>query len=304
MNASTAGTTAPAPAWNGSGGLPAQCGVLGGGRMGSGIAHALLLAGAAVRVAESEDGRAEEARAAVERAVRASEQRGVLTGSATEVLQRLEVGVGARFLAPCGLAVEAVPEDPALKARVLAELDDALAPGAVLATNTSSISIAELAAALGPDRPFLGLHFFNPVPASALVEVVHAPSTPPGLVESARGWVGELGKTAVVVRDAPGFASSRLGLALGLEAVRMVEEGVAAPEDIDAAMVLGYRHPIGPLRLTDLVGLDVRLGIAEHLERTLGPRFAPPQLLRDKVARGELGRKSGRGFYSWEEGSR
>ncbi len=284
--------------------LPERTGVLGGGRMGSGIAHALLLAGARVVVAEADAGRAEAARERVAAAVRASAQRGTLTAPVEEVLARLDVAADRQALAGCGLVVEAVPEDPALKADVLGALDGLLDPDAVLATNTSSIGIGELAAVLRPDRAFLGLHFFNPVPASALVEVVVGPTTGAALVERARGWVELMGKTAVVVRDSPGFASSRLGLALGLEAVRMVEEGVAAPEDIDAAMVLGYKHPVGPLRLTDIVGLDVRLGIAEHLERTLGPRFAPPALLREKVARGELGRKAGRGFYEWEQEGR
>ena len=151
-----------------------------------------------------------------------------------------------------------------------------------------------------PDR-FIGMHFFNPVPASKLVEIVIGPRTSPALRELVPGWVRTLGKTAVVVNDAPGFASSRLGLALGLEAVRMLEEGVASAADIDAAMSLGYGHPMGPLRLTDLVGLDVRLDIARYLQQRLGDRFAPPQLLIDKVERGETGRKSGRGFYSWDD---
>ncbi|MBA3524074.1 MAG: 3-hydroxyacyl-CoA dehydrogenase family protein, partial [Geodermatophilaceae bacterium] len=149
-----------------------------------------------------------------------------------------------------------------------------------------------------PDR-FLGMHFFNPVPASKLVEVVLAPQTAPEAVDIARDWARRLGKTDVVVRDSPGFASSRLGVLLGLEAIRMLEEGVADAEAIDTAMELGYRHPMGPLRSTDLVGLDVRLAIAEYLASTLGPRFEPPQLLRDKVAAGDLGRKTGRGFHDY-----
>jgi 3-hydroxybutyryl-CoA dehydrogenase len=143
------------------------------------------------------------------------------------------------------------------------------------------------------------MHFFNPVPRSLLVEIVTGPATAPPAVERAREWVHLLGKEEIVVRDSPGFATSRLGVAIGLEAIRMLEEGVASAEDIDRGMVLGYRFPMGPLRLTDLVGLDVRLAIAEHLERTLGARFAPPRLLRDKVAAGELGRKAGRGFFTW-----
>jgi 3-hydroxybutyryl-CoA dehydrogenase len=143
------------------------------------------------------------------------------------------------------------------------------------------------------------MHFFNPVPASKLVELVVPDATDPDVVAAARDWVDRLGKTGIVVRDSPGFASSRLGVLLGLEAIRVLEEGVADAEAIDTAMELGYRHPMGPLRSTDLVGLDVRLAIAEHLHRTLGERFAPPQLLRDKVAAGELGRKTGGGFYSY-----
>ena len=156
-----------------------------------------------------------------------------------------------------------------------------------------------MAAELARPQNFIGLHFFNPVPSSTLIEVVVAGQTRPLLVDSARGWVAALGKTAVVVNDSPGFASSRLGVALALEAMRMLEEGVASAEDIDAAMVLGYLHHTGPLRTTDLVGLDVRLEIAEYLASTLGERFAPPQMLRDKVARGELGRKTGKGFFAW-----
>jgi 3-hydroxybutyryl-CoA dehydrogenase len=182
---------------------------------------------------------------------------------------------------------------------VFASIESVVGHNAVLASNTSSLSIDGIAAGLKDPSRFLGLHFFNPVPASKLVEIVVGASTTDDLVARAQGWVVELGKTAVTVRDAPGFASSRLGVAIALEAIRMVEERVASVEDIDAAMTLGYRHPVGPLKTTDLVGLDVRLAIAEHLERELGPRFAPPQILRDKVAAGELGKKAGKGFYDW-----
>ncbi len=143
------------------------------------------------------------------------------------------------------------------------------------------------------------MHFFNPVPASTLVEIIRTPSTDTDVVARVCEWVSQLGKSRVLVNDSPGFATSRLGVCLGLEAIRMLEEGVADAESIDRAMELGYRHPMGPLRSTDLVGLDVRLAIAEHLTDTLGERFRPPALLREKVARGELGRKSGRGFFTW-----
>ena len=151
-----------------------------------------------------------------------------------------------------------------------------------------------------PER-FIGLHFFNPVPASNLIEVVVGAQTAPATTELAEQLVVAMGKTAIVVNDSPGFASSRLGVALGIEAIRMVQEGVASAAAIDQAMTLGYKHPVGPLRLTDMVGLDVRLGIAEYLATSLGARFEPPQLMRDMVARGELGQKSGQGFYTWPQ---
>jgi 3-hydroxybutyryl-CoA dehydrogenase len=170
----------------------------------------------------------------------------------------------------------------------------------MLASNTSSISITALASHVERRDRFIGLHFFNPPHLMKLIEIVRGERTSDATVDEAREIAEKMGKTAIVVRDAPGFATSRLGVAIGLEAIRMLEEDVASAEDIDRAMELGYNHPMGPLRLTDLVGLDVRLGIAEYLSRMLGPRFDPPQLLRDKVAAGKLGRKTGEGFYKWE----
>ncbi|MBW9094484.1 3-hydroxyacyl-CoA dehydrogenase family protein [Microbacterium jejuense] len=269
--------------------------------MGAGIAHAFVVAGARVVVVERDEDAAVAASTRLHDSLRRSVERGATDRSLDALAAAVDTTADAAALAPCGLVIEAVPEDRALKAESLARAEAVLTPEAVLATNTSSISIDELAAGLRrPDR-FVGLHFFNPVPASQLVEVVTGAATAPDLVDDARAWVEALGKTAIVVRDSPGFASSRLGVALGLEAIRMLEEGVASAADIDAAMELGYRHPVGPLRTTDLVGLDVRLGIAEELHRELGDRFAPPDLLRRLVADGHLGRKSGRGFYEWSE---
>lgn len=282
-------------------GVPGGVGVLGGGRMGAGIAHAFLLAGATVTLVERDDAEADVARQRVGRALQASLDRGTSTEPLDVLEARLTTTDDYAAFGECTLVIEAVPEDRDLKASALVRVEALLTPGAALASNTSSISIDALARSLARPERFLGLHFFNPVPASALVEIVTGERTAPELVADARGWVDALGKMPVVVRDAPGFASSRLGVALGLEAIRMLEDGVASAEDIDAAMVLGYRHPVGPLKLTDLVGLDVRLGIAEYLRAELGERFAPPALLRQKVAAGQLGRKSGQGFYAWPD---
>jgi 3-hydroxybutyryl-CoA dehydrogenase len=280
-------------------GVPDRVGVLGGGRMGAGIAHAFLLAGADVTVVERDTDAASAAAGRVADSIRRSIERGTTERTAEELAAAFRASVDVADFADCGLVVEAVPEDPALKVEALGRIEDAVAPDAVLASNTSSISIDDLAYRLARPQSFLGLHFFNPVPASLLVEVVRGSATSEPVAALARGWVEALGKTPVVVFDAPGFASSRLGVALALEAIRMVEEGVASPADIDAAMELGYRHPSGPLRTTDIVGLDVRLGIAEELHTKLGPRFEPPALLRRMVADGRLGRKTGSGFYEW-----
>ncbi|PQM73522.1 3-hydroxyacyl-CoA dehydrogenase family protein [Corynebacterium sp. J010B-136] len=279
--------------------VPEKVGVLGGGRMGAGIAHAFLAAGANVKVVDINDDAVAAAKARVEKAIQGSIDRGA-EGTFESWAERLTLSTEVSEFAGFDLVVEAVPESMELKTTAFSNIAQA-APEAVIATNTSSLSVSQLADTVAND--VIGLHFFNPVPASKLVEVVIAKSTPDALVETAKGWVEDLGKTAVVVKDAPGFASSRLGVAIALEAIRMVEEGVASARDIDNAMVLGYKFPIGPLELTDIVGLDVRLGIAEYLESTLGARFAPPQLMRDMVARGELGRKSGKGFYDYSQSS-
>ena len=279
---------------------PAVVGVIGGGRMGAGIAQSFAVAGSCVTVVESDEQAAAGALDRVATGLERAAERGALAEPAEQVLDRLTAVRSVDGLPPhTDLVVEAVPEDAALKARLLATAEQAVSATTVLASNTSSLSVTDLASALTRPGRFRGMHFFNPVPASELVEIVVAPGTDADTVRAVLGWTHCLGKKDVVVKDSPGFASSRLGVTLGLEAIRMVEEGVAEPEAIDDAMRLGYKHPMGPLRLTDLVGLDVRLAIAEHLHATLGERFAPPRLLREKVARGELGRKTGKGFYTW-----
>lgn len=275
-------------------------GIVGGGRMGSGIAHAFLTAGNTVTLVDVDERGTAKGLEEITRLVRASEKRGTLAGPASEVLARLRTTTDIHGLADSALVVEAVPEIIALKTNVLGRISASVAESAIIATNTSSLSIDSLAPAVSVPGRFIGMHFFNPVPASSLVELVRGTETLEATVDTAESAVEGIGKQPIVVSDSPGFASSRLGLVLGLEAIRMVESGVASAADIDTAMTLGYKHPVGPLRLTDIVGLDVRLDIATYLHEQLGPAFEPPQLLLDKVARGELGRKSGRGFFEWD----
>ncbi|GAB3230899.1 3-hydroxyacyl-CoA dehydrogenase family protein [Mycolicibacterium hippocampi] len=281
--------------------VPATVSVIGGGRMGAGIAQVFATAGAVVTIAESTRDAADAARDRVATGLRRASEKGSLADDPDSILGRLDTVTSITELpGDSGLVIEAVPEDLAAKIQVLSIVEKIVEPTAVMASNTSSLSITELAAVLDHPERFLGMHFFNPVPASLLVEIVRAPETAGAVIRDALNWVHALGKSDVVVRDSPGFATSRLGVALGLEAIRMLEEGVADAESIDRAMELGYRHPMGPLRSTDLVGLDVRLAIAEHLHTTLGERFRPPQLLRDKVAHSDLGRKTGQGFFNWQ----
>lgn len=276
--------------------------VVGAGTMGVGIAYVAAGAGYAVELVEVDPRRAEAAMATLgglwDRAV----ERGKLSAQDAAVRRTRVVGRPdvAEVADGPDVVVEAVPERADLKREVLAAAE-ATRPG-LLASNTSSISIGALATPLAHPERFCGLHFFNPVWAMALVEVVVGPATAPETTAAAVALARRLGKDPVTVRDSPGFATSRLGVLLGLEAIRMVEDGVAGAADIDKAMVLGYRHPVGPLELTDVVGLDVRLDIARTLAQAYGDRFAPPALLERMVAQGRLGRKSGEGFYRWEGG--
>lgn len=271
--------------------------VVGGGTMGAGIAQAFAAIGSVVTVLEANTEYALSAQDRLRAALTRAAERGKIA-SAQDVLGRISVRTGA-LPEDAELYVEAVPESLEAKSAVLQRLSDVAPNDAVIATNTSSLPVTDLARAVADPGRFLGMHFFNPVPASLLVELIRHENTTDAVIELARAWIAALGKESILVRDTPGFATSRLGVAVGLEAIRMLEEGVGSAEDIDTAMRLGYRWPMGPLRLTDLVGLDVRLGIAEHLSATLGDRFRPPQLLRDTVAAGDLGAKSGRGFFDW-----
>ena len=273
--------------------------VLGGGTMGAGIAYVFALKGFGVDVVDpSESGRDACLRIVKHVAARAVERGGLDSGESLMVAERVNVqkNLSAVQAEPL-LLIEAVPEDFALKVDVLNQAQG-LHPK-VLATNTSSISITSLAQNLDHPESFIGMHFFNPVWSNPLVEIVVGAKTATETVEATKELVDIIEKESITVGDNPGFASSRLGVALGLEAIRMVSDGVASAADIDKAMELGYRHPMGPLRLTDLVGLDVRLGIARNLTQAYGARFEPPQLLIDMVERGDLGKKSGQGFFSW-----
>jgi 3-hydroxybutyryl-CoA dehydrogenase len=276
--------------------------VVGAGTMGHGIAQVAAQAGYHVALVDSVEGAAREG---INR-VRANLDKGIARGKVSEstrdeTLARLVAASSiAEAASDVGLAVEAGVESMDVKVALFAELDRVAPPDAILATNTSSLSVARIAAATArPDR-VVGMHFFNPVHIMRLLEIVVHDAVSDETRATALEVARRIGKEPIVVRDAPGFASSRLGIALGLEAMRMLEQGVASAEDIDKAMELGYNHPMGPLRLTDLVGLDVRLSIAEYLFRELGTAtFEPPQILRRLVAEGKLGQKSGEGFYSW-----
>ena len=268
--------------------------------MGSGIAACFLAAGERVSVVEIADEQAAVARRSIEGSLRRMARRDEAL-DLEGCLARLDTRRDHRLsdTQRVVMVIEAVPENMALKQQLFSDLEQIYPPETVLASNTSSLSINEIASAMADPQRLVGMHFFNPAPVMELVEIVVGDATGSGAVESCRSWVQRLGKTSIVVQDSPGFATSRLGMALGLEAIRMVEEGVAPAADIDAAMELGYRHPMGPLKLTDHVGLDVRLAVAEHLSVELGDRFEPPKLLLAMVREGKLGRKTGEGFYRW-----
>ena len=269
--------------------------------MGHGIAHVAAQAGIAVRIQDTFQGAA---KAAIEKIAKnlakGVELKKVTPEARDATLARLTAFDDlAEVAKDVDAVIEAVPEVLALKRDIFATLDTVAPSHALFATNTSSLPIADIANGLADPSRLVGMHFFNPVHVMKLVEVVRPPKAHPDAVALAVALVDKLGKTPITVADSPGFASSRLGLVIGLEAMRMFEQGVASAADIDTAMKLGYGHPMGPLELTDLVRLDVRLGIAQYLATVLGPGFTPPQILIDKVAAKKLGKKSGEGFYQW-----
>ncbi len=276
--------------------------VVGAGTMGHGIAQVAAQAGWTVRLTDAVPGAAASAIERIRANLDGAVQRGKATPAARdEALARLQPEDALADAARgADLVVEAVPEQLDLKRDLFARLDEVVGGDSILATNTSSLSVAAIAGGTRRPARVLGMHFFNPVHVMKLVEVVTHDATSAAVREAAVAAARSMGKEPIVVKDSPGFASSRLGVALGLEAMRMLEEGVAGAEDIDKAMALGYNHPMGPLRLTDLVGLDVRLAIARYLHGALkSEAFRPPPILERLVAEGKLGRKSGQGFYQW-----
>jgi 3-hydroxybutyryl-CoA dehydrogenase len=275
--------------------------VIGAGTMGHGIAQALAMCGVEARLYDVDDAAVERGLGHIRKNLDKGVDRGKVTAEAREAALESLMGTTDTMTAidDVQAVIEAVPERMDLKCKIFSQLGGALGPEVLLATNTSSLSISEIAAAAENPERVVGMHFFNPVHIMKLVEVIRPDGAADEAVQTALDLARRMGKEPIDVKDAPGFASSRLGIAIGLEAIRMVEARVASTEDIDKAMVLGYGFPMGPLKLTDLVGLDVRLSIAEYLTAELGERFQPPALLREMVERGELGKKSGKGFYEW-----
>lgn len=278
--------------------------VLGAGTMGHGIAQVSAMAGYRVTLNDPQPGAVERGIAQVHANLHKGVERGkVARADADAALARLAAADSVKeAVQDAWLVIEAAPEKMEIKERIFADVYGFAPHGAILATNTSSLSVSRIAAATGAPELVIGLHFFNPVHIMKLLEVVKGEHTSAATLDAALEYARRIGKEPIVVTDTPGFASSRLGVILGLEAMRMVEQGVASPEDIDKAMELGYNHPMGPLKLTDLVGLDVRLGIADYLHRELGgDQYRAPDILRRLVDEGKLGKKTGQGFYDWRE---
>jgi 3-hydroxybutyryl-CoA dehydrogenase len=277
--------------------------VVGAGTMGSGIAGQAAISGFEVILNDLDDERIGRGFDVIDQTWskglhRGKVSQGDVNAARARLLSTTDIAGAVRDV---DLVIEAVPEKIELKQKLFGIFEESARGDAILATNTSSLSIGDIASMLSDPSRAVGMHFFNPVAASKLVELVRCEATTSDVIETVRGVSEALGKECIVVRDSPGFATSRLGITLGNEAMRMFQEGVASAADIDKAMVLGYKHPIGPLALTDLVGLDVRLAITEHLFEQFGTdTFDAPRILREMVAAGKLGRKTGEGFYVYD----
>jgi len=280
---------------------PQTIGVIGAGTMGTGIAQVAALAGLSVAMLDVDEQRVARGREAVATGLDRLVKKAKLSAAERDAaLGRVRGATDYGALRECDFNVEAATENEALKLEILRRVDAVAKADAIIATNTSSISITRLAAASARPARFVGLHFFNPVPVMALVEVVRGRQTDDATVEAAVALAKQLGKTPVVVKDSPGFVVNRLLCPMLNEAVLAYGEGIATAQDIDEAMKLGCNHPIGPLALADLIGLDVLLAVMEVFHREFkDPKYRPAPLLKEMVAEGKLGRKSGRGFHAY-----
>jgi 3-hydroxybutyryl-CoA dehydrogenase len=277
--------------------------VLGAGTMGRGIAHVAALAGFATHLFDTRPAALADARETIHRNLaRGVELKKVTAEAAARARGALRLAEElAAAVAEADLVIESAPEEIALKVRLFAEVDRLAPAHALLASNTSALSITEMAAATGRPERFAGMHFFNPVHVMKLIELVRGLETSEATLGTLRAVGERMGKEIVLVNEAPGFVTSRINALIGNEAFRMLQEGVASAADIDKALKLGLNHPMGPFEMVDLVGLDVRLAILEFLHRTLGEAYRPNQLLVQHVRAGRLGRKAGRGVYTYDE---
>lgn len=283
-------------------GTPSHVAVLGGGTMGRGIAYAAAVSGSQVALLDLDHETLTGALARINRDLDDAVARGRLdSDAARRAHDRIEITTDIAVVArDADLIIESIVERVDAKHRVLLAAQQAAPGHAVIASNTSALSITELIACLPAPSRGVGMHFFNPVPKMKLCEVIRGLQTSEETIRVATAAARALGKQTIVVNDVPGFATSRLNAALGNEAMRMVEEGVASAPDIDTGARLALNHPMGPLEMVDLVGLDVRLAVLEHLERRLGERFRPTNIHRRLLAAGRLGRKTGHGFYRYD----
>lgn len=276
--------------------------VLGAGTMGHGIAHVCAMAGYSVCLTDQNQEQLDQALKKIQLNLHKGLEKGIINQEQLDqTLDNIETDIDLlSAVQGAEMVIEAVPENLELKQKLFRIFDEHTVESAILASNTSSLSIEDIAAVVSDPSRVIGLHFFNPVHIMKLLEIVYHPNTGNDVITACENFAETIEKSSILVKNTPGFATSRLGVALGMEAIRMLEEGVASAEDIDKAMVLGYRHPVGPLMLTDMVGLDVRLAIGEYLAKELGnPAFEPPKLLRQLVEQGKVGKKSREGFYRW-----
>jgi 3-hydroxybutyryl-CoA dehydrogenase len=278
--------------------------VLGAGTMGHGIAQVSAMAGHDVWIRDIEESIVADGIDAIEQNLEGGIERSKITEVEAEAtLDRISGTTSLKeAVSGAGLVIEAVPEQMELKRETVSDVEKHASTDTVIASNTSSLSLTAIASVADDPGRVLGLHYFNPVHIMQLVEVVAAEQTTEKTLSFAHEYVDSLNKTSIEVTDSPGFATSRMGVSLGTEAMRMAQENVASPSDLDTAMELGYNHPVGPLELADLVGLDVRLEVLKYLREELGDRFRPPQILKRKVRAGKLGQKTGEGFYVWKDG--